>query len=109
MNIKSIFKPDGTCRFCEAKKGEKHVSCYHGFSDMIGTSKEKIDFMTMEELLNKRKFEKHKQPKHAQIEISKRRLKMKEEISRCIVDGDNHDKIRTEEETERPEWSWLKK
>lgn len=96
MNIKSVFKPDGTCRFCEAKKGEKHVSCYHGFSDMIGSSKEELEFMTMEELLNKRKFEKHNQPKPAQIEISKRQLKIKKIMASCIVDGDNHDKIRTE-------------
>ena len=42
--VKSIYKEDGTCRFCNAKKDEKHVNCYHGFQDMIGNSTEKIEY-----------------------------------------------------------------
>ena len=33
------------CRFCKVKPNQKHVNCYHGFSDLIGTCDLKLDYI----------------------------------------------------------------
>lgn len=38
---------NGKCRFCQVKEHEKHISCYHGFRDMIGT--ESLDLQYIKE------------------------------------------------------------
>lgn len=40
---------NGKCRFCEVQEHEQHISCYHGFRDMIGTESLDLEYMTDEE------------------------------------------------------------
>lgn len=42
---------NGKCRFCQVKEHEKHISCYHGFKDMIGTESLDLQYMTDEEAI----------------------------------------------------------
>ena len=42
---------NGKCRFCQVKEHEKHISCYHGFRDMIGTDSLDLEYMTDEEAI----------------------------------------------------------
>ncbi len=41
----NLFK-DGKCRFCQVKEHEKHISCYHGFRDMMGIESLDLQYMT---------------------------------------------------------------
>ena len=40
---------NGKCRFCQVQKHEKHISCYHGFRDMIGIKSLDLEYMTDKE------------------------------------------------------------
>ena len=40
---------DGKCRFCKVQEHEKHVSCYHGFRDMMGIKSLDLEYMTDKE------------------------------------------------------------